>query len=74
LHRLSIQTTKKTFGVITMDKEKYITVVEAYDKQLVKMVNEKMKEGYEPHGNVVIAFNETGAIKSYVQIMMLKER
>ncbi len=57
-----------------MDKEKYITVVEAYDKQLVKMVNEKIKEGYEPYGNVVIAFNEAGAIKSYVQVMMLKER
>ncbi len=56
-----------------MDKEKYITVVEAYDKQLVKMVNEKIKEGYEPYRNVVIAFNEAGTIKSYVQVMMLKE-
>ncbi|HEC83780.1 MAG: hypothetical protein DRR08_02575 [Candidatus Parabeggiatoa sp. nov. 2] len=56
-----------------MDKEKYIVVVEHYDKQLVKTVNEKMNEGYEPHGNIVIAFNEAGVIKSYVQIMILKE-
>jgi uncharacterized protein YbcV (DUF1398 family) len=56
-----------------MDKEKYIAVVEHYDKQLVKTVNEKIKEGYEPYGNVVVAFNEAGVIKSYVQIMMLKE-
>jgi rRNA pseudouridine-1189 N-methylase Emg1 (Nep1/Mra1 family) len=57
-----------------MEKEKYIVVVEAYDKQLVKMVNEKIKDGYEPYGNVVISFNETGIIKSFVQIMMLKDR
>lgn len=57
-----------------MEKEKYIIVVEAYDKQLVKMVNEKMKEGYEPYGNVAISFNEAGTIKSFVQVMMLKDR
>jgi rRNA pseudouridine-1189 N-methylase Emg1 (Nep1/Mra1 family) len=57
-----------------MEKEKYIVVVEAYDKQLVKMVNEKIKDGYEPYGNVVISFNEAGTIKSFVQIMMLKDR
>ncbi|RKZ85375.1 MAG: hypothetical protein DRR19_16490 [Candidatus Parabeggiatoa sp. nov. 1] len=55
------------------DKNKYITVVEQYDKQLVKRVNERITEGYEPHGNVVIAFNEAGKITGYVQIMMLKE-
>jgi hypothetical protein len=54
-----------------MEKPIYITVVEQYDKQLVKSVNEKMQEGYKPHGNVVVAFNEAGAIKSYVQVMML---
>jgi len=53
--------------------EKYITVVEAYDKQLVKTVNEKIKEGYEPYGDLVIAFNEAGAIKSFIQVMMLKD-
>ncbi|EDN67457.1 hypothetical protein BGP_2307 [Beggiatoa sp. PS] len=55
------------------DKNKYIVVVEQYDKQLVKTVNDKITEGYEPHGNVAVAFNQTGLIKSYVQIMMLKE-
>lgn len=55
------------------EKNKYITVIEQYDKQLVKAVNEKMEEGYEPHGNIAIAFNETGIIKSFVQVMMLKE-
>jgi hypothetical protein len=55
------------------DKNKYIAIVEQYDKQLVKAVNEKLEEGYEPYGNVAIAFNEMGVIKSYVQIMMLKE-
>lgn len=54
-------------------KEKYITVVEAYDKQLVKAVNEKIKEGYEPYGDLVISFNESGAIKSFIQVMLLKE-
>lgn len=54
--------------------EKYITVVEAYDKQLVKVVNEKIKEGYQPYGDLVIAFNEAGSIKSFVQVMMLKEK
>jgi len=55
-----------------MDKEKYIVVVEHYDKQLSKAVNEKMAEGYEPHGNVVVAFDNKGVIKYYVQVMMLK--
>jgi len=55
------------------DKNKYIAIVEQYDKQLVKAVNEKLDEGYEPHGNIVVSFNEMGVIKSYVQIMMLKE-
>lgn len=52
--------------------EKYIIIVETYDKQLVKAVNEKMKDGYIPHGNVTIAFNSDGQIKSFVQVMMLK--
>jgi len=56
-----------------MEKPIYITVVEQYDKQLVKSVNEKMQEGYKPHGNVVVAFNDAGAVKSYVQVMMLHE-
>lgn len=55
------------------EKNKYLTVVEQYDKQLVKAVNEKIEEGYEPHGNITIAFNEAGVIKSFVQVMMLKE-
>lgn len=55
-----------------MDKENYIVVVEHYDKQLSKAVNEKIKEGYEPHGNVVVAFDHAGVIKHYVQVMMLK--
>ncbi|RKZ52621.1 MAG: hypothetical protein DRR16_02970 [Candidatus Parabeggiatoa sp. nov. 3] len=55
-----------------MEKDKYIVVVEHYDKQLSKAVNEKMAEGYEPHGNVVIAFDSAGVIKYYVQVMMLK--
>lgn len=54
--------------------EKYITVVEIYDKQLVKVVNEKIKEGYQPYGDLLIAFNEAGAIKSFVQAMILKEK
>ena len=55
------------------EKNRYIVIVEQYDKQLVKAVNEKMKEGYEPYGQVVVSFNEAGIIKSFVQIMMLKE-
>lgn len=55
------------------EKNRYIAIVEQYDKQLVKAVNEKMKEGYEPYGQVAISFNEAGVIKSFVQIMMLKE-
>lgn len=55
------------------EKNRYIAVVEQYDKQLVKVVNEKMKEGYEPYGQMAISFNEMGVIKSWVQIMMLKE-
>ena len=55
------------------EKNRYIAVVEQYDKQLVKTVNEKMKEGYEPYGQVVVSFNEAGVIKSFVQIMTLKE-
>ncbi len=55
------------------EKNRYIAVVEQYDKQLVKAVNEKMKEGYEPYGQMTISFNEMGVIKSWVQIMMLKE-
>jgi hypothetical protein len=56
-----------------MEKDKYIAIVEHYDKQLVKSVNDKIKAGYEPHGNIVISFNETGVIKSYIQVMMRKE-
>lgn len=52
--------------------EKYIVVVETYDKQLVKVVNEKIKEGYAPHGNITVAFNSDGQIKSFVQVMVLK--
>lgn len=52
--------------------EKYIVIVETYDKQLVKAVNEKIKEGYVPHGNVTVAFNSDGQIKSFVQVMVLK--
>jgi hypothetical protein len=55
------------------EKNRYIAIVEQYDKQLVKAVNEKMKEGYEPYGQVVVSFNEAGVIKSFIQIMMLKE-
>jgi hypothetical protein len=55
------------------EKNKYIAVVEQYDKQLVKAVNEKMKEGYEPYGQVVVSFNEAGVIKTFVQMMILKE-
>lgn len=55
------------------EKNRYIAIVEQYDKQLVKAVNEKMKAGYEPYGQVAISFNEAGVIKSFVQIMMLKE-
>ena len=56
-----------------MEKEKYITVVEQFDKQLIKMVNEKIAEGYQPHGNLVVSFNDAGIIKSYVQVMMLPD-
>jgi hypothetical protein len=52
--------------------EKYIVIVETYDKQLVKAVNEKIKEGYVPHGNVTVSFNSDGQIKSFVQVMVLK--
>jgi hypothetical protein len=52
--------------------EKYIIIVETYDKQLVKSVNEKIKDGYIPDGNVTIAFNNEGQIKSFVQVMTLK--
>ncbi|NJO14322.1 MAG: DUF1737 domain-containing protein [Thioploca sp.] len=55
------------------EKNKYIAIVEQYDKQLVKAVNEKIKAGYEPYGQVVISFNEAGIIKAFVQTMMLKE-
>ena len=54
-------------------KDKYITIVEHYDKQLIKMVNEKIQAGYEPYGQIAIAFNHEGKITTYVQIMMLKE-
>ncbi len=56
-----------------MEKEKYIVIIEHFDKQLVKTVNDKITEGYEPHGNVAIAFDQAGNIKNYVQIMVLKE-
>jgi hypothetical protein len=55
-----------------MEKENYIVVVEHYDKQLSKAVNEKIAEGYQPHGNLVVAFNSDGVIKNYVQVMLLK--
>jgi hypothetical protein len=55
------------------EKNRYIAVVEQYDKQLVKVVNDQMKEGYEPYGQMVISFNEMGVIKSWVQMMRLKE-
>ncbi len=57
-----------------MEKNIYITVVEQYDKQLVKSVNEKIEEGYQPYGNVVVAFNEVGVVKSYIQAMMLQDK
>jgi len=53
------------------EKPRYIVIVEQYDKQLVKAVNEKIAEGYEPYGSVVIASNQTGVIKSFVQPMLL---
>ncbi len=56
-----------------MEKNIYITIVEQYDKQLVKSVNEKIKEGYQPYRDVVVAFNEAGVIKSYIQVMMLQD-
>ncbi|MDM8565045.1 DUF1737 domain-containing protein [Candidatus Halobeggiatoa sp. HSG11] len=56
-----------------MEKSIYIAIVEQYDKQLVKSVNEKIKDGYKPHGNIVVSFDKTGVIKSYVQVMMLQE-
>jgi hypothetical protein len=55
------------------EKPKYLAIVEHFDKQLVKAVNEKIAQGYEPYGNVVVSFNEIGVIKSFVQIMMLKK-
>lgn len=55
------------------EKNKYIVVVEQYDKQLVKAVNEKIKAGYEPYGQVVVSFNDAGVIKAFVQMMILKE-
>lgn len=54
------------------NQEKYIVIVETYDKQLVKVVNDKIKQGYEPYGNLTIAFNEAGVIKSFVQVMIRK--
>jgi hypothetical protein len=57
-----------------MVMDKYIVIVETYDKQLVKAVNEKIKQGYEPVGNIVVSFNEMGVIKSFVQVMKLKEK
>ena len=56
-----------------MEKLIYITIVEQYDKQLVKSVNEKLQEGYKPYGNLVISSNEAGVVKSYIQVMMLQE-
>ncbi|MDM8560160.1 DUF1737 domain-containing protein [Candidatus Parabeggiatoa sp. HSG14] len=56
-----------------MERDKYIVIAEHYDKQLVKAVNDKIKAGYEPYGDVIVSFNETGVIKSYLQAMMLKE-
>ncbi|MFK5969844.1 MAG: DUF1737 domain-containing protein [Candidatus Marithrix sp.] len=56
-----------------MEKNIYITVVEQYDKQLVKSVNEKIQEGYQPYGNIIVSFNEAGVIKSYIQVMMLQD-
>jgi hypothetical protein len=55
------------------EKPKYITIIEQYDKQLIKAVNEKMAQGYEPYGNIALAFDGTGMIKAYVQTMMLKK-
>ncbi|HHB92933.1 MAG TPA: DUF1737 domain-containing protein [Thioploca sp.] len=55
-----------------MEKNIYITIVEHYDKQLVKSVNEKIQEGYQPYGNITVSFNEAGIIKSYIQVMMLQ--
>jgi hypothetical protein len=40
---------------------------------LIKAVNEKMAQGYEPYGNIALAFDGTGMIKAYVQTMMLKK-
>ncbi|MCK5876762.1 MAG: DUF1737 domain-containing protein [Candidatus Marithrix sp.] len=57
-----------------MEKYIYITIVEQYDKQLIKSVNEKIQEGYKPYGDIVVSFNEAGVIKSYVQVMMLQEQ
>jgi len=56
-----------------MEKEKYIVIVEHFDKQLVKTVNDKIKQGYEPLGHIAIAFDQFGNIKNYVQVMVLKE-
>lgn len=55
------------------ENPKYLAIVEQFDKQLVKAVNEKIAQGYEPYGNVAVSFNEAGVIKSFVQIMMLKD-
>lgn len=54
-------------------KDKYIAIAENYEKQLVKLVNEKIQDGYQPYGNVAIAFNQDGKVTTYIQIMMLKE-
>ena len=56
-----------------MEKNIYITIVEQYDKQLIKSVNEKIQEGYQPYGDITVAFNEAGVIKSYIQVMMLQD-
>lgn len=55
-------------------QEDYIVITENYEKQLVKIVNEKIQEGYQPYGNIVVSFGSDGKIKSYVQAMMLKAK
>ena len=71
---IQMMTLQKSGVKATDNQEKYIVVVEQYDKQIIKAIHERVKQGYEPYGNLVIAFSETGVVKAFIQVMLLQKR
>ncbi|MDD2815720.1 MAG: hypothetical protein RIS84_677 [Pseudomonadota bacterium] len=55
-----------------MSKPIYIIIEKRTDTALAEEVNKKIREGYVPHGNLVICADQAGFTQSYTQALLLR--